>query len=108
MAKTTPLRSPLEQEIRDAFRTRKRVFIGLITGSSILVCLILLVLWYIPYVGLASLHPAAPWIFGLIIGGLILAIAWASLALVLNILLGRPVLLSKRLRGVTVKLFSRL
>ncbi|NLY40078.1 MAG: DUF116 domain-containing protein [Desulfovibrionales bacterium] len=104
MAKTTP-RSPLENEIRDAFRTRKRVFIGLITGSSILICLILTLLWYIPYVGLGSLHPAAPWVFGLVIGALILVIAWAALALVLNILLGRPVLLSKRLRGVTIKLF---
>jgi hypothetical protein len=98
-------RSPLEQEIRDSFKTRKRVFIGLITGSSVLICLFLALVWYIPFVGLTTIHPALPWVFGIITLLLILGIGWAALALVLNILLGRPVLFAKRLRGVTVKLF---
>lgn len=98
-------RSPLEQEIRDSFQTRKRVFIGLITGSSVLICLFLAMVWFIPFVGLTTIHPAAPWVFGFATAALILAIGWAALALVLNILLGRPVLFAKRLRGITVKLF---
>ena len=98
-------KSPLEQEIRDSFKTRKRVFIGLITGSSVLICLFLALMWIIPFVGLTTIHPAAPWIFGFATVALILAIGWAALALVLNILLGRPVLFAKRLRGITVKLF---
>ena len=97
--------SPLEREIRDSFATRKRVFIGLITGSSILICLFLALLWIIPFVGLTTIHPAAPWVTGFLTLALILAIGWAALALVLNILLGRPVLFAKPLRGVTVKLF---
>lgn len=97
--------TPLEQEIRDSFHTRKRIFIGLISGSSILICVFLALLWIIPYVGLTSLHPIAPWVLGLVVAGLILGIGWAALALVLNILLGRPVLFAKRLRGVTIKLF---
>jgi len=97
--------SPLEREIRDSFATRKRVFIGLISGSSILICLFLALLWIIPFVGLTTIHPAAPWITGFLTLALILAIGWAALALVLNILLGRPVLFAKPLRGVTVKLF---
>jgi hypothetical protein len=100
-----PDRSPLEQEIRDSFQTRKRVFIGLITGSSVVLCAFIALLWIIPFVGLTTIHPAAPWIFGVITVALILAIGWAALALVLNILLGRPVLFAKRLRGITVKLF---
>lgn len=96
---------PLEQEIRDSFQARKRLFIGLITGSSILICLFLALTWIVPAVGLSSIHPAVPWVFGVIVALLILAIGWAALALVLNILLGRPVLFSKPLRGVTVKLF---
>ena len=102
---TKPDKSPLEQEIRDSFKTRKRVFIGLITGSSVLICLFLALMWIIPFVGLTTIHPAAPWIFGFATVALILAIGWAALALVLNILLGRPVLFAKRLRGITVKLF---
>ena len=101
----SPRRSPLEQEIRDSFQTRKRVFIGLITGSSILICFFLVLLWIIPFVGLPTIHPAAPWILGLITAALILGIGWAALALVLNILLGRSVLGAKPLRGVTIKLF---
>jgi hypothetical protein len=95
----------LEQEIRDSFQTRKRVFIGLITGSSVFLCVFIALLWVIPFVGLTTIHPLAPWVLGFITGALILAIGWAALALVLNILLGRPVLFAKRLRGVTVKLF---
>lgn len=101
----TAKRSALEEEIRDSLAARKRVFIGLMTGSSILVCLILILLWIIPFVGLTTIHPAAPWVLGAVTGLLILAIGWASLALVLNILLGRSVLFAKPLRGVTVKLF---
>jgi hypothetical protein len=98
-------RSPLEKEIRDSFRTRKRVFIGLITGSSVALCVFIALLWVIPFVGLTTIHPLAPWILGFITAALILAIGWAALALVLNILLSRPVLFAKRLRGVTIKLF---
>lgn len=86
-------------------QARKRLFIGLITGTSLLVSLLLVGLWIIPTVGLGTIHPWAPWLFGLLILTAILAIAWASLALVLNILLGRPVLGGKRLRGITVRIF---
>ena len=98
-------RSPLEKEIRDSFRTRKRVFIGLITGSSVALCAFIALLWVVPFVGLTTIHPLAPWILGFVTAALILAIGWAALALVLNILLGRPVLFAKPLRGVTIKLF---
>jgi len=97
--------SPLEQEIRDTFVARKRVFIGLISGSSILICLLLILLWVIPFVGLANIHPFAPWILGALVIAAVGAIVWGALALVLNILLGRPVLFAKKLRGLTIKLF---
>ncbi len=97
--------SPLEQEIRDTFVARKRVFIGLISGSSIFICLLLILLWVIPFVGLANIHPSAPWILGTLVIAAVGAIVWGALALVLNILLGRPVLFAKKLRGLTIKLF---
>ena len=85
--------------------TRKRLFIGLITGTSFCVCLLLFFLWLIPYIGLKNIHPWAPWISGFFILGLIISIAWSSLALVLNILFSRSILFSKRMRGITIKLF---
>lgn len=95
----------IEREIRDSYDSRKRLFIGLIIGTSILVCLLLVALWVVPYVGLANIHPWASWALGLVVVVLIVLIAWAALALVLNILFSRPVLFSRRLRGVTIKLF---
>ncbi|EFI34989.1 protein of unknown function DUF116 [Desulfonatronospira thiodismutans ASO3-1] len=95
----------LEKEIQDSFEARKRLFIGLITGTSVLVCLILLLLWYIPYVGLDSIHPWAPWVMGTVVALAIGFIFWVSLGLVLNILLKRPVLYSRNLRGISIKFF---
>jgi len=97
--------SSIEQDIRASFVARKRLFIGLITGTSLLVCLVLVLLWVVPYVGLSELHPAAPWVWGAIIAVGIGLIGWSSLAMVLNILFKRPILFSKRLRGLTIKLF---
>jgi uncharacterized protein len=95
----------LERELESTTSERKRLFIGLITGTSILVCLILILLWIIPYVGLRTIHPLAPWILGVVVSGLILLIAWASLGLILTIHLGHSVLFSERIRGLTIKLF---
>ncbi len=95
----------LEKEIQDSFEARKRLFIGLITGASVLVCLILLLLWYIPYVGLDSIHPWAPWFLGTVVALAIGFIFWVSLGLVLNILFKRPVLYSRNLRGISIKFF---
>ncbi len=85
--------------------TRKRLFLGLITSTVALVVVMLLLLWLVPYLGLRNIHYAAPAALGaifLLIGGLVV---WAWAALVLNILLRRPVLFSKRLRGLSIKLF---
>ncbi|WP_462325395.1 DUF116 domain-containing protein [Desulfoplanes sp.] len=95
----------LEDAIESTYVAKKRLFIGLITGTSVLICLILVFLWLIPTVGLASIHPVAPWIFGSIILIAILLVAGASLALVLNILLGKKIFLSRKMRGLTIKLF---
>ena len=97
--------SRIESEIRKSFSARKRLFIGLLTGTSGLIILFLLVFWLIPYVGLESIHPIAPWVLAAVVGLAILLVVWSSLALVLNILLKRPVLFSHRIRGITIKIF---
>ena len=84
--------------------SRKRLFIGLISGTCALVCSFLALLWIIPYIGLKNLHPYAPLILGIVLGALLLLVLWASLGLVLSLLLPRPLPLARRVRGVTVKL----
>jgi len=92
-------------EDRTAGATRKRLFIGLIAGASGLVLLFLASLWVVPYVGLRNIHPLAPVVLGVVLAVLAGLVAWAALALVLNILLGRQLPFSRRMRGVTIKLF---
>ncbi|MFV0348324.1 MAG: DUF116 domain-containing protein [Halodesulfovibrio sp.] len=101
---TSP-QSPDEYGPEDYYGSRKRLFIGLITGTSILLCTILLLFWIIPYIGLANIHPMLPYLTGAFLFALITIIAWASLGLVLHILKGRPVLGTQRMRGLTIKLF---
>jgi hypothetical protein len=110
---TTPqpkhqLQPPLEAfdtEDRTAGSARKRLFIGLITGTSVLVLLVLAALWVVPYMGLRNIHPLAPVLVGAALAALAVLVAWAALSLVLNILLGRQLPFSRRMRGVTIKLF---
>ena len=93
-------------DLNDTARpVRKRLFIGLIVGTSVLVCALLAVMWWIPYVGFHDIHPAASWIFGGLILGLMLLVAWASLGLIINIMTGRTLPFFRRMRGLTVKLF---
>ncbi|MFA6809887.1 MAG: DUF116 domain-containing protein [Desulfoplanes sp.] len=95
----------LEDAIESTYVAKKRLFIGLITGTSVLTSLILLLLWIIPFIGLANIHPAAPWVLGIVIIGAILLIAWSSVALIMNILLGKKIFFSNKMRGMTIKIF---
>jgi len=90
---------------RTAGSARKRLFIGLITGASGLVLLGLAALWVVPYLGLRNIHPLAPTLLGAVLAALAVLVAWSALSLVLNILLGRQLPFSRRMRGVTIKLF---
>jgi len=84
--------------------SRKRLFIGLIAGTCALVCALLVLLWVVPYVGLRNIHPYAPEVLGVVLGTLLVLVLWASLGLVLSLLLPQPLPLARRVRGVTVKL----
>jgi hypothetical protein len=102
---TNPLDRHLERIEDQTGQPRKRLFIGLILGACVLVCLLLVGLWVVPYIGLRGIHPLAPWLFlGLIVAA-ILFLVWASVGLVLNIVSGKTLPLFQRMRGLTIKLF---
>ena len=87
------------------YGARKRLFIGLITGTSVFLCLILLAGWIIPFIGFSQIHPSLPYVFGLLFGAAILFICWTTLGLVLQILKGRAVLGTSKMRGMTIRIF---
>ncbi|WP_051261137.1 DUF116 domain-containing protein [Desulfovibrio inopinatus] len=95
----------MEAMLEHSEDSRKRLFIGLITGTSVIVCICLFLLWYVPVIGLANLHPAAPWGLGVLVGALILLVLWSGIGLSLSVALGKSLPFTKRLRGLTIKLF---
>lgn len=84
-------------------RPRKRLFIGLVTGTSVLMCVLMLVGWIIPVVGLGNIHPSIPYISGFLLVCLIGLVTWASLGLVVQILSGRHFWGISTVRGITIK-----
>ena len=85
-------------------KSKKRLFVGLVMGTSALLCFVLAMLWVVPYVGLTKIHAAAPWLVGVFVLSLIFLILWASCGLVVNILSGKTLPFFKRMHGVTVTL----
>ena len=84
--------------------TGKRLFIGLVIGTAILLCVLLLLIWLVPTIGFAAIHPWLPFIAGIVFGGAILGILWLSVGLVLHAYTGKPILGTSRLRGITIRL----
>jgi hypothetical protein len=100
-AKTIELFDKADREARAA---KKRLFIGLITGTAVIVCIGLVLLWVVPYVGLSNIHPLAPFVVGAAFAALIMFTAWASLGLVLAVR-GIRLPFQRRLHGLSIKIF---
>ncbi len=86
-------------------RARKRLFIGLAVGTSVLLCLLLLLGWAVPVIGFERMHPALPYLTGFLLLFAIAAIAFATLCLVVHVYTGKPFLWSHKFRGMSVRFF---
>lgn len=82
---------------------KKRIFIGLIVFTVLLITAVAVGLYLIPYIGLRNIHPLAPQIvcytLGLVLGTLILGVG----LLILTLVRGREVLFAARLRGIVIE-----
>uniref|UniRef100_A0A7C4EJY7 DUF116 domain-containing protein n=1 Tax=Fundidesulfovibrio putealis TaxID=270496 RepID=A0A7C4EJY7_9BACT len=85
--------------------SRKRLFIGLISASSLVVCALLALLWIVPAIGLENIHPWAGAVWGAVICVITVLVLWSSLGLALSVAAGRTLPLTRRLRGLTIKIF---
>jgi hypothetical protein len=88
----------------DSLRPQKRIFIGLLVATCLLLGPLLALLWYVPYVGFTRIHPSLPLILGLVFGILILLILGGVFLLILTIILGRDLCISRKLRGIILKI----
>lgn len=83
---------------------RKRLFMGLMLGSCLLLCTGIILLWLIPYVGLQAIHASLPWVLGGFSALLSVLVGWMCFGLVYHIHTGAHLPGIRRIRGVTVRL----
>lgn len=88
----------------NSIRPQKRIFIGLLVAVSLLLVPLLALLWYVPYVGFTQFHPRLPLILGIFFGVLVFLMVGGVFLLTLTIILGRDLFISKKLRGIIVKI----
>ncbi|MBW1991963.1 MAG: DUF116 domain-containing protein, partial [Deltaproteobacteria bacterium] len=88
----------------NSFRPQKRIFLGLLAVTVLLFSLLLALLWIVPYVGLANIHPSLPLVLGILFAALLLLVLGGVGILGLTVALGRDLPFSRNLRGVLIKL----
>lgn len=84
---------------------RKRIFVGLVSATALLLCLVLLLGWIIPYVGFGNIHPSVPIVTGIGLIWVLGTIVWATLDVVLQTMTGRRLPGASRLRGIGIRVF---
>ncbi len=82
---------------------KKRIFIGLIVFTVVLITAVTVGLYLIPYIGLRNIHPLAPKVvcysMGAVLGVLILGVG----LLILTLVRGKEVFFAARLRGIVIE-----
>jgi hypothetical protein len=84
-------------------KSHKILFVGLLVVTCALFFLVAVLLWWIPYVGLANIHRALPALLAVFFGALLLLVMGGIFSIVLTLLFKKDLLLSKRLRGAVIK-----
>lgn len=82
---------------------KKRIFIGLIVFTVFLISAVTVALYLIPYVGLKNIHPLAPRIVCLSMGGALGVLILGVALLILTLMRGREIFFASRLRGIVIE-----
>ncbi|MEW6659510.1 MAG: DUF116 domain-containing protein [Thermodesulfobacteriota bacterium] len=88
----------------NSLRPQKRIFLGLLAVTCVLFTALLAVFWYVPYMGLTTLHPKLPLILGTLFLALLILVFALVAMLGFTVVLGRDLFFSKKLRGLVIKL----
>lgn len=84
-------------------RPKKRIFIGLLVLTCLILSFFIFLLWYVPMVGLKNIHSSFPIIYSAILAILVFMMFSGGLLLIFTILRGRDILFSQKLRGIVAK-----
>ena len=84
-------------------KPKKRIFIGLLVFTCLILFFLIFLLWYVPMVGLKNIHPSLPFFFTIVLAVLVLLMFSGGLLLVFTIFRGKDIFLSHKLRGIVAK-----
>jgi len=85
-------------------RPKKRIFIGLLVFTCLILFLFILLIWYVPLVGLKNIHAILPLLYSLFLAITVFSLLSGGLLLVFTILRGKDILFTQKLRGVVAKI----
>ena len=84
-------------------KPQKGIFISLLLLTCVILVALAFVLWWIPYVGLANIHPNFPLILAVFFGCVVLFALGGALTLVFTIIRGKNLFFNKRIRGGVIR-----
>jgi uncharacterized protein len=82
---------------------KKRIFIGLIVFTVLLITAITVGLYLIPYIGLKNIHPLAPRVVCFTMSGTLGILILGVGLLILTLIRGREIFFAARLRGIVIE-----
>jgi hypothetical protein len=90
--------------LENSQRPEKKTFIFLLIVTCIVLVGLAFFLWWVPYVGLANIHPSLPLILAVVFAGFVLFALGGALTLVFTIIRGRNLFFNRRIRGVVIRI----
>lgn len=93
----------IEEPARDP-RSEKRTFIVLLLLTCIAMIGAAIVLYLIPYIGFANIHPWLPLIMAAVFLFIVLFMIGGALTLIFTIIRGKNLFFNRRIRGVVIRL----
>lgn len=85
-------------------KPKKRIFIGLLVFTSLILIFLIFLFWYIPIVGLKNIHPSLPFFFSIGVLVLVVLMILVGLLLIFTVIWRRDIFLSHKLRGIVAKI----
>jgi len=82
---------------------QKRIFIGLLLFTCLILSGVMFLLWVVPYIGLSRIHPSAPLVLAICFGVALFLVLLGVALLMFTIIRGRDIFLSHKLRGIVIQ-----
>ena len=89
--------------LKDMGQPKMRIFIFLLLLACVVMVSLAFLLWWVPFIGLANIHPSFPGILAVALGGFVLFWLGGALTLVFTIIRRRNLFFNRRIRGVVIR-----